>query len=55
VVKRGRIQVLCNLEKSAHVFAVSSRARILLESRDGAESGIETLKLPPDAVAIVMD
>ena len=51
VVKRGAIRILCNLGKSAQRFALSSRATILIASREGERNG-ESLELAPDSVVI---
>ena len=52
VVERGGVRVLCNLGATQHTFDLSSRGRVLLESRT-SEQGNGTLTLAPDAVAIV--
>ena len=52
-VHRGSIQILCNLGKAGHSFALSPTARILLASSKDVERVDQTLKLPPDSVAII--
>jgi len=52
-IKRGDLQVLCNLGPEPHIFPLPKGAAILLRSSEGVEMRDEGLLTPPDTIAVV--
>jgi maltooligosyltrehalose trehalohydrolase len=54
-LRRGRIIVLVNLSSEGRKFDVAQHARMLASSFDPVSGGPETVVLPPDSVALLLD
>lgn len=53
IVKRGSVQILCNLASQPHQFNVPQSANVALASREGTQAAKGKIELPPDTLAIV--
>jgi hypothetical protein len=52
-MKRGHVEVICNLGEADRTFEVACGAGVLLASRDTRPTGKDAIVLSPNSVAVV--